>query len=179
MNSRNINLLPKKSKNDLKEEKILRIFKLVSFSFLALVCLISISLFFLNRNSSFYSLENEKDKILKNISSMDEITGKYLFTNTRLKDASEIVLKRKYMDKTINLILEKVPEGVSVDSIEADKISLTLSVSSKSLYSINILLNNLVSLVPDSKLFGKIMLSGITLDQKKGLYNLSLKLTFI
>lgn len=177
--SKNINLLPRKNVDILRREKILNLYRFISTLFLLIVCFLSIGLFLLNKNSPVYSLENEKDSLLKAISQLSERTSKFLFINARLQDISEILSKRTYMDKTLDLIMKEIPDNVLIKSISVDKNKLSLSVSSNSLSSINTLLDNLVNLVSSKKSFNKIILSGISLDKSSKSYVLSITLIFI
>lgn len=177
--SRNINLLPKKNREHVLYEKYLKIYSIFSIVFFILICFFSVSTLFLNKNSSIDSLENEKSVLLKNISANSEKISKYLFVNTRLKDINDVIVKRRYMDQTLDLIIKEIPDGISVNSVKVDKKTLTLTASSTSLQTLNIFIDSLVGIVSENKVFNQIILDGLSLDNKRGYYTLSINLNFI
>lgn len=176
--SKNINLLPRKSKEVLKREK--KIKRLTRYSFISLFAVFFIFVFvlFLNKISPYRRDENKKNDLLKIFSSLSEKTSRYIFINKRLNDISDINNKRSYMDKVLDKVLDQIPERVSLSSVTINKDTVGISVSSLSLSKINIFLDNLTNLVNEDKTFNRVILHSINLNEKEKIYSLSLSLYF-
>lgn len=176
--SKNINLLPKKNKYVLKHEKVLKSLTTFSIFLLAFVFIVSVSLFLLQKTSSLNQLEKEKEDILVSLTKANEKTARYFFIRNRILEVSDILNKRSNLDKIIDLIQSKVPEDVSIDSLNIDKSSVGISLSSKSLYSINTFLDNISATVLNDKIFGNLTLNTLLLDKVGGFYKISMSLGF-
>jgi len=169
-----INLLGSKRKNTFAQNKIAFFLTLSSYILLILVFSFSIALFILNKFSSYEKLEKEKSFVVSELSRYDPKAGKFVFVSSRLLDISNLISRRAYYDKIIELLAKMIPQDVDLESLTISNKSISMSFSSKNLESINSLFDNLVESA-QKKVFIKINLSGLS-SNESGNYSFSLLL---
>lgn len=169
-----INLLGSKRKNTFAQNKITFFLTLSSYTLLILVFSFSIALFMLNKFSSYEKLEKQKSLVISELSRYDPKAGKFVFVSSRVLDISNLIAKRAYYDKTIDLLSKMIPSDVSLDSLTIANKNISMSFSSGNLESINSLFDNLVDSA-QKKVFSRITLSGLSSDGA-GNYSFSLSI---
>jgi len=152
-------------------QNILRILSLV---LLFLTFFSSIVLFLLKLNSPLSSAKKEEDSILLRLSSLKSKMAQFLIIEERLTNISEIIAKRPYWNKTIEMLEKEKPQDVSINMLSLNKKNLSLTVSSYSLLSLDELLNNLIKITLNKKVFTNLILNSMTLDKNSGKYTFSI-----
>lgn len=178
MNS-SINLLQQKDDQLIKKQERLKILKLTAGISLAVVAFLSIIIFILNMQFSVTSIKNEQNSIINSISSLKDKSAKIVLVNDRIKGISEILKQRKDYSGLIEKVLVLVPSRAKITSFEISKDTLSMTVSSNSLLSINTYLNDMIKLSQDEKLIKSLAIKGITVNFKTGEYNLSINATVL
>lgn len=178
MNS-NINLLQQKDDQLIKKQKRLKILKLTAGIFLAVVAFFSIIIFILNTQFSVSSIKKEQNSVINSISSLKEKAAKIILVNDRIKGTSEILSKRRNYSNIIQTVLKSVPSEAKTASLDINKDTLNMTVSSNSLLSINTYLEDMIKLSQEGKLIKSLAIKGITVNLKTGEYNLSISTTIL
>lgn len=177
--SKNINLLPSKTKKASSHKRLLLIFRAAAIFSLAAVLLMSLSLFLIKMRSPLNNLMLEEQSLLSSFSKIHSKTAKYILVSERLDGASEIISQRPDFYKKIDSVLTEIPQGVSVSSISLEKKNVSFNISSSSLQSLGVLLERLVFLLDNNTLFGKVTVGGFNTDFTTGVYSASVKAEFL
>lgn len=168
-----INLLFKKRVEDLESKKILRILRLASIISLVLVCVFSVGIFFIKISSPLPSLKEEERRLLANLSSSKQEVAKIAILNDRLETMSGILSQRLDFDGLVNSLEVQVPSSIRIKALTVNKTTVSFIVSSSSLNSLNILIENLAIMVSNKKMFGAITLKELTADPSLDEYSFS------
>lgn len=175
-----INLLQRKKDDLAKSQKIIQILRTTSIIILFLTSLSSVALFILNSQSPIPSLKEEEKKILKQFSTVDGKIAKILIVQDRIGTVNTIINSRKKENQDnyhlIELIMQKVPQGVNINSLSFDKEQINLSVSTSSLNSVDTFLENLTKLVNGKRDFKKAVLKGLSFNGNANKYGFSLEI---
>lgn len=172
--SEDINLLSKRKSNFTKNKKLAGFFRLASIILLVITVFSSLAIFFLKSNSNLTSLEKEEKAVYGELTRLNQKVAKLLLIERKIKDISTIIEKRPKFDEKINLITKDMPNNVSVASLTVDQKNLSVTLSSSSIYFLNLYLDSFLSSA-NKKVFSKVTLDSLTLDNKSGRYFLSLK----
>lgn len=171
--NKDINLAVKKQSSS--EKKIIVIFWVTAVIFLIVTLFLSIFLFFFKTQSSFSSIKNEEATLSSNFLALSDKIAKYIFISDRLKSISDIILKRSSFDEVIDLVLKQTPQNINTSSLTIDKNTIGIQLSSSSLLAIDSMLNNWLA-TADKKKYKRIVLGGIEVDEKNGIFTASLKI---
>ncbi len=169
-----INLRPP-IQNDTKSSRVLRTFRILAIGGLFVILVMAIILFFLFQEFSPSALKKQENGVLYSLSQLRQKEAKLFAINDRAKSISSIIDKRPNFTSWIDIILQKIPSDVSINSMTVNEGKISLTVSSKSLLSINSLLNGLISMAENRMVIKDITVDGLTADVKAGVYSLSLE----
>jgi Tfp pilus assembly protein PilN len=175
MNS-SINLVSGKNDEVEKEQKRLRIVRIIAALSLIFVALFSILIFVINFTLPLEAVKKNQQLELANIASMHQKLAKYTILSDRISSISDIISKRNNYDARINAIYSKIPGGISVDSLDVQLGEITLGVSGPSLLSVNDLINGLIDLKDKNKIIKNINIQGLTFRPTDGVYSLTARL---
>lgn len=170
-----INLLSPAQIDRTKSSGVLRVLRIAAISCLFALLGISVILFFLSRELSPVAIKNKENEVLRSLSLLHKREAKLAVINDRIKGIPGLIEGRPGFDLLINSILQKIPEGVSINSMAFDKDKVILTVSSSSLLSINNLMNNLIEMASNRKIIKDVTVDSLTADVKGGRYSLSIK----
>lgn len=174
----NINLLSQRNSELLRQEKKIRKARIIAVGFLAFVAVTSIAAFFLNRSFSLSLAKKEEDRILQERVLLSKKEAKLVLVNDRLKSITDILNTRTQYGKTITGVLRKIPEGISIERLEIGKENLNLTFSSTSLFSVNIIINNLLDMARRKEVIENLTLESVNLNDKTGVYTATVKAGF-
>lgn len=174
-----INLIPNKKRDVVLQAKLVYRIRIFSTAILIFIALMSMLLFVVRLNSPLTSLKKEEAVLLSNISLLHEKTARLLLLKNRLKEISEIRSKRISLDQTISKVTAIIPSEMTIDLLSVDKTTVAITASSGSLATINQFLDSLVESVTTQKVFKKITLQNLSLDNKSRKYIISVKLELI
>ncbi|MDO8658025.1 MAG: hypothetical protein Q7K55_04745 [Candidatus Levybacteria bacterium] len=174
-----INLLPEKRKSSLRYRQMVKIFRITAVASLVIVVISSAAVFFLKLRSPLPSLEKEENNIKSNINLHSSKAVKFIMVSSRLKNISEIIMKRPDFSKRITMIMEKIPEDVDVNKFEVGDGGLSISAFSNSLSSIGNMLDGFNSMVSNKELLKQVMLKNLTFDENNNGYAFSLSINFL
>lgn len=172
-----INLLQKK--RQLTSGKTLRLVRILAIGFLLLVTLSSTSLFFINSRSPLVKLQKEEVHVLSNLSMSQRKIAKLIVLDDRLRNISSLSTNRPSYDKTMDIILNQASQEVQVNEIKINKEKIIVSASGLSVSTINTFIENMTKLSDKEKSFKKIILNGISVNSKTGIYSLSIDINLL
>lgn len=168
-----INLIAKKKEIYQRTKEKVKVFKIISIIFLFLVLALSISIFLLKLNSPITSLKREEKMLPSNAGEIKQKIAKIDILNERLSRITDVLANRPDFQSVINYTIEN-SSNITMDSVSISKKNLSINLSSSSLNSLNMFINKMVELSSEKKIFGKIIMGGLTLDQKSQIYSVSL-----
>lgn len=173
--SETINLLKGSREKRFRQEKILRIMRRISFVLLFLVGGFSVVFFFLNRQSaaSASALKNDETNHRAAITAMRQKAVRLVLAEKRLTDISGIFEKKANLDTVVNGVTGAIPADIFVQTLSLDGKKFTITVFSSSLKSADTLLNNIIDLSQNKKVFTKFTLDGLSMDPGKEYYVIS------
>ena len=174
--SSDINLLSSRNRELFKKEKQVKKVRIIAAGILFLVAFSSIASFFLNRNFSS-SYKKEEDSLLREISLMHSKEAKLLIVKDRLQSIADILKTRVSYAKTTSVFLEKIPPEVQIEELQISQKSLTLSISSTSLASIDTVIKNFTDMAKQKQILKSLTLGSLTFVPRTGRYLTTLQAT--
>lgn len=177
--SNDINLISNKDAASLKAKKRLKQVRIVAIISLVIVALLSIIVFIINSQTSLAGIKKDENSTLQSISYLDKKSAKLAVINNRLGDISDILQKRKNYTSAINTLLQLMPPGVSTTALELDKNDVLLVINSNSLLSIDKFLNSIIELSSKEQVIGSVFIESLVVNNKTGIYSLSIKTTLL
>lgn len=179
-----INLISKKREAILRSKGIVKIFRAAAMVSLFLVFISSVGIFLLKLNSPLPALKREETALLSSLSSLKQRMAKFIILNDRLKNISSILSKRSDFDKKLDALvkiddLTGTLQNIRITSLDMGKKNISVTISSESLYSINVFIDNLVAMSSNKQVFKIITLENVTADQKSGRYFSSIDIQFL
>ncbi len=171
-----INLLPQQQ-SGAGQQRALTITRYVAIGLMFLVTASSGALFFLNIQSPLSQLVEREKQLLASLSTYDKRANTYMVTGERLNSISSLLSKRTDYGNYMDILLRQAGSGTIVDGFvlsEKTVKTLTLTVSSRSLLSINTYIDNISKLAEDQKLFKRIILSDVAFESGRGVYTVTI-----
>lgn len=172
--SNTINLLDDKKNKVLAKTDSLRALRLSAISFLFIVSALSVILFILISLSPLPNLRNQERLAIATLSQYHTDMVKLFWVKERTDTIATFLAKRTSYDKSLEAIQSKLPDGVEVQSLEVEKNTVSLTVSSNSLDLLNTFVSNLTTSVNEKKNFSQITLSSLSLEEDKTKYLVSI-----
>lgn len=173
--SANINLLLPKDDESLKRKRKARVLNVSAIMFVFATVLMSIVVFLLIQAVSPVSIKEEQEDILRKLSQFQGRQAKLLAVNNKIESISEILEKRKDLHLVTSAILSKIPNNLSIDSLEIDGKTVSMTVQSASLFSIGELINNLTDMVRKKEILSSLTLSSLAFNESKKNYQATVK----
>ena len=174
-----INLISNKDASSLREKKRLKQIRTAAIASLIIVAIVSILIFIISSQTSLASIKKEENSTLTNISYLNKKAAKLAIINSRIKDISDIMQKRKNYASTINTFLQLMPPGVYTTSLELEKKDVALVVNSTSLLSIDKFINSMVDLASKKQMIDGVTIESLNINAKTRTYTLSIKTTLL
>ncbi len=155
---------------DPRLKKRIRLLRLTSLSILSLVVLSAVALFFMILASPLPELRQQENAAATRLRGLSERSTKVYLIRERLGGITTILEERPVLDRLLTRIQGQLPEGVIIDSLRTDASSITITVSSPSLLSLNAFIDALIRLKEDVQLFSSITLSEVRYDSENPRY---------
>ncbi len=174
----NINLILSKEGQSLKKKKKIKLLNTIALGLLLVVAVSSVVLFLLNTLNPLSSIKKDQLATINNITFLNERSGKLVIVNDRLKNISEINNKRKKFSSTLDYLIGQLG-NLKINFLELDNKSISFSVSSKSLLEENQFLQKLIEKSSKKEMMKDLIIDSLTVNEKTGLYILSLRATVL
>lgn len=165
----NINFLFKGGSLESKKKRLTGI-RLISVSFLILLALFSIVIFFINSSLNSDLFKKDENFALSSLELQRKKEAKLLMSRDRLNTISKILKDRVDYYRVVDSILTKVPKEIIVERMEINKKTIALTVSSNSLSRLGDFIDNLITIVGEKELMKNLVLESLTLNEKTGNY---------
>lgn len=173
--NKDINLVSEKNKTTLKHNRIVKSIKFFAICFISVVLLFAIIIFFLNLRISIPNIKKDQESALHGISSLSKKSANLFIVNDRLRGINNILKERKDYSLTLSSILKNIPDGVNPTLLEVDEDDFVITVSSNSLNKIDEFFNNMYKTSAEKTFISDLKIGGLSVNQKNGLYSLTLK----
>ena len=174
----NINLILSKEGQSLKKKKKIKLLNTIALGLLLVVAVSSVVLFLLNTLNPLSSIKKDQLATINNITFLNERSGKLVIVNDRLKNISEINNKRKKFSSTLDYLIGQLG-NLKINFLELDNKSISFSVSSKPLLEENQFLQKLIEKSSKKEMMKDLIIDSLTVNEKTGLYILSLRATVL
>lgn len=162
-----VNLLQYQKRDRLQAGKSILLFRGLSILSVVLLLVSAVVVFYLRATSPIQSLQKEHDTLLSTLVSMRVKTVQYQIVLLKLKDITNIISGRPSLESIIRLVLHNLPSGVLMESFSIGNKKLSIAISSSSLSSINVFLDNMVALSFENKKFKRVFMNGIRFSEEK------------
>lgn len=156
--SNEINLLPFKRKNLYRYKKALQITRIISVFSLILLMLSSLIVFYFKSQLAIGSLKKEEERILSDIARMRSKKARLALISDRVQNIAEIIEKRPDYEYRVSKVFESAPDDVAITGLTITNSKISFNAQSASLYSIGLLMDNLVSMAEKKSLFSRVTL---------------------
>lgn len=170
----NINLLLRTDEESLRRKKRIKIFNFAAGISLISVGLISLFIFISIKAADSSSIRGEQEIVLKKLSQFQDRQAKLFILNDRAENIDKILKIRKDISVTMNSLLTKVPDSLSIDNFQADEKSVVITGQSRSLSAIGEFINNLTEMVRRKEIIKSLTLNSLVLDEGKNAYRVSI-----
>src|SRR6266403_164076 len=121
----------------------LTILRFVAVGLLFITSAFSIVLFLLIYLSPLPDLQKQEKTLLTTLSTSHPDIAKLFLINDRLKSSENIINKRKNFDQLLELVRQRMPSDVSIAAMTMNKETISITVLSSSMVSLDNFLNNL------------------------------------
>ncbi len=170
--SSTINLLEHKDENKPAFTK-LKVLRIIAAGLLFGVSVSSVVLFIFISLSPLGILKKQEKDTSVSLSQFDTEIAKLSLLRERAINIKEVMSKRFHYEDTIGLLQQYMSSDLTITSLNMDKNSLSITVSSNSLMSIDKFVNNLIQSAESKKGFSKVTLTSLEFSNS---FMLSLKL---
>lgn len=174
-NSISINLLKRAQTPQFFKKKIRRTLNIMSGIFIIAVGLVSIS-FFLANYFLVLRLKDSSQEIKTNemkISALSDVMLTQFAISDRVGTIEKVLSNQKPFDENLQDLQRLLPSEVFLSQVTLGETTFSISVSSLRLSSLNQFIENLISPELGGKTFAKIVLEGLSVDEK-GSYRLNI-----
>jgi Tfp pilus assembly protein PilN len=172
-----INLLePNKNSSPVGFVRHIQKMRIFVISLLFLVSVFSVILFILVTLSPLPALQRQEEELQQNLLQSKSDITKLALLNERTTAIQSVLNKRASLDQTIGLIEDKLPQDTTFTAIQGDNKSMTITVESTSLQSLDTFMNGIVGYIAARKAFTKITLLDLTNDQTTDEYSATIQL---
>jgi hypothetical protein len=168
-----INLISGKKQFIERQEKIVHTFRIVAYSSLSAVALISVLLFLLNFYSPLPKVIAQQQKVSQDLLAQKTKITKLLLLRDRLQHITTIFQQSTSLENTLAAIVLNTPGNVEIDTLGVNKDSVTIIFTSLSLSSMNDFMDFLSQQISKKTLFKKATISSLAFDAKTGIYTLT------
>lgn len=178
--SEGINLLdPNKNRATIVPIRRIESMRLIVAVLLFFVSVTSVILFILVAISPLSELQQQEQSLRLRLSQSKSDIAKLAFVNERTTTIDGVIKKRLSLDETMALIQSKLASNAKITAMRADKDTVTLTVQSRSLQSLNDFLNGLSTFVQEKKGFSQVTMSDLTGDETTREYSVTISLVLL
>jgi hypothetical protein len=174
MNDR-INLLVPEKHDPVLDHRI-QVLRILSLSFLFVIVIASVGLFFLILSSPLPALRAEESRATSELRTKQKTSGMLYLLRDRLGSIEGIINSRPKIKSLTEKVSSKIPENVFVDRIVIEQSTVTLSFSSYSLLFLSSAIEDIKNLT-NEKLFSSVTLATLTYDADRQVYVATLAMT--
>lgn len=167
--SNEINLLANKRGNTVAQYQTARKANIVAMSFLAVVIILSVLSFYLNR-TQIVTLDQENSIISSQISQSQQKIITLLLVKDRLHQITNILKSHNSFNGILSDIISSLPSDVHIDTFSINKKKLSVTFSSQSLFSLQQVFSSAQDMLQKKNFFNKITVNSLVEDTKTGEY---------
>lgn len=172
MNS-NINLVSSRNDAIERERKALLFLRALAVVLLSSIALVSVLAFIITTQIPLSKIKEEQRATLSGIASSSKKLSSYYLVRDRLVNIDSLLKTRQNYKEQLNLIFSKLPEGLTVDSMNIEKNLLEIQVSGSSLVPINDAINSLVALGAQGRAIKNVKLDSLSLNTQAARYTVA------
>lgn len=176
--SNDINILLYKGSVDFKEQQRIKIVRRIAFVLSVIIGISSVVIFFFILYLDPAAIKKSQGEIKGQIARYEERKGKLFIVNSRIQNIKDILVKRKNYAQDITILMNQMPSGLSVEDMQMDNESFSITVSSSSLIDIGVFIDNLIDMAKKKELISSLILDSLTFDEEKNSYLVSLQSKF-
>jgi Tfp pilus assembly protein PilN len=178
--SEGINLLEptQKSSGDIFLKRI-QTTRFIMVGLLFVVSVTSVILFILVALSPLPALQKQEQSLRQTLAKSKSDIVKYELVNERVVAISGIMKQRIFPDQTLTQIQSILPGDTQITTIKEDSKTVTLSVESASLQSLDSFINGLIGFVQDKKVFSNVTLTNLTTDETDNEYSITVTMNIL
>jgi hypothetical protein len=175
-----INLLePTQKKSSEIFLKRIQTTRFIMVGLLFIVSVASVILFILVTISPLPALQAQEQSLMQTLSQSKSDVVKYELLNERVEAISGVMKKRQSPDQTIALVQSKLPSDSKITAIKSDNKTMSLTIESPSLQSLDTFINGLINYVQEKKFFSNVTLTNLTTDETNNAYAVTLSVNLL
>lgn len=176
MNSK-INLAKKKvDPQKLALQKRVGALRVIAFSFLLTVCLVSVILFVMIVASPLPALRSQEEELFLALNSLNTKFQRAVFVDKQLDNIDQILATRSDLPQTMEDLISSAPASVSVLAYTATNGIFEFTVSGNNLNDIETFLTGVTALSEGDKGYKNIYVSEILLNTSSGAYQVRISM---
>lgn len=153
--------------------------RLFVLGLLFIVSVSSVILFTMVEISPLPQLRTQEQNLQQSLMQSQNDIVKLSIVNERMSSITSLLRTRPMLDQPLGLIEDKLSGDSTVTDIQSDDQTMTITVESPSLQSLDSFINGLVGYAQEKKGFSKVSLLDLTTDQVTNEYETTLNLSFL
>jgi hypothetical protein len=178
--SEGVNLLePNKSTSVGNLIHHLQVMRIFTVSLLFIISVASVIIFILVSISPLPDLKKQEQSLEQTLLQSKSDIVKLSLANEQTNAVNQILTNRQSLDLPLTMIKNYLSSDITVNQIQADNKSITLTVESPSLQSLDTFLNGLIGYVQEKKVFSNVTLVDLTTDQTDNTYAVTVQMDFL
>lgn len=171
----NINLLIHSNEESKRGQKRVKRLNFIAVMILIGVGCLSLIIFLLVQITNTSAILREQNDVIEKISQFQDVEAKLFVLNNRIDNVEKVLGKRIDLSKVISGLLAKTPGRLSIEDLEIDDKTVSLTGQSTSLLAIGELINNLTDMVHKKEIISSLVLNTLVFDESKNSYQVSIK----
>lgn len=175
-----INLLePNKKITQTAFVRRLQTMRVITIGLLFIVSVSSIIVFMLVALSPLPALQKQEQSLRTTLLQSQQDIIKLTLLNDRTTTIQNILTKRQTLDQPLSLIQAKLTSDLSISAIQTDRKSITLTIQSTSLKSLDNFFNGIIGYVQEKNVFSNVTLVSLTNDAVSNVNVITVQLTLL
>lgn len=176
---KDINLLPKKNLGLFQRDQTILIARSIAALSVIFVLSSFVGILLLGRNYSVADIETQQQNIRTKLQTQHTKTIQELMLLDRMKHISTILKTRSLLIDKITALQKLMPATITIEVLSITPQTLNLTVESPSLDSLKGFLDGLTTLLQSKKLLKKLTINNVVINQRTGLYTVSVVGVFL
>ncbi|OGH11418.1 MAG: hypothetical protein A3B38_01150 [Candidatus Levybacteria bacterium RIFCSPLOWO2_01_FULL_36_13] len=168
-----INLVSSRNDAIERERKVFLSLRIIAIVLLSTIAVGSILAFIITTTIPLSKIKDEQTQTLASISTSSKKLSSYYLIRDKLTNINSLTTTRADYIKPIELIFSKLPEGVSIDSLDIERNLIEIEISGSSLLPLDEAIKSLVALGTEGKIIKSVKLKSLNLNAQAARYSVT------
>lgn len=157
----------------------LQLMRIITISLLFIISATAVIVFILVSISPLPGLKNQEQSLEQTLLQSKSDIVKLSLVNDQTNAISMLMTSRETLNVPLSMIKYYISSDMTVDTIQVDDKTITMTVESQSLKSLDTFLNGIIGYVQEKKVFANATLVDLTIDQSNNAYALTVQMDLL